>query len=81
MFVINPKENLPHKKKLENVRKGAWSCIVTFIGGHVCLWDSIHNYGDLFVKFANLNTVNSAYSELLGTMINSSLYPEFVITV
>jgi len=26
-------------------------------------------------------TVNSAYNELLGTMINSSLYPEFVITI
>jgi len=27
------------------------------------------------------NTVNSAYKELLGTMRNSSLYPEFLMTV
>ena len=26
-------------------------------------------------------TVNSAYNELLGAILNSSLYPEFVITV
>ena len=26
-------------------------------------------------------TVNSAYNELFGTMRNSSLYPEFLITV
>jgi len=31
--------------------------------------------------YTNDNTVNSAYNELLGTMRNSSLYPEFLITV
>ena len=41
------------------------------------------NYIDIqtFSKVFETNTVNFAYNELLGTMRNSSFYPEFLINV
>jgi len=44
-------------------------------------WNLTDNKFHARSKSISYNTVNSAYNELLGTMKNSSLYPEFPKTV
>ena len=72
------------KTDSQQTTMGDWNNITeVFVGYRLLLYH--RSYISTRTKYyhdnINVYTVNSAYNELLGTMRNSSLYPEFVITV